>query len=204
MGGHVDHHTPAPSRDRAGIDQGGLLKELLECILQQGFDGAYGLVQFTADGKAFPSPLAHRVAGGLGMLEFLGLAVAKALYEGLLLDIELASLFVMALQHRHPALEDLFTLDPELYRSLIQVRHHSRHSRHSGDAATSAAPCRGRSPRCLHAAPSDPEQSGVCRSSGPSSHCLVPLRHRSAGFSTQSPGDRVCGSPPACSVMSAT
>lgn len=56
------------------------------------------------------------------MLQFLGLAVAKALYEGLLLDIELASLFIMALQQRHPALEDLFTLDPDLYRSLIQVR----------------------------------------------------------------------------------
>eukprot|EP00892_Ulva_mutabilis_P011877 jgi/Ulvmu1/9061/UM005_0154.1 len=117
----VDEH----GANEAGIDQGGLLKELLENILAQGFDAGYGLVSFTADGKAFPSPLAHRVPGGLSMLEFLGLSVAKALYEGLLLDIELASLFVMALQRRHPALEDLFTLDADLYRSLIQIKDYS-------------------------------------------------------------------------------
>ena len=125
--------------ERAGIDQGGLLKELLESILHQGFDADFGLIQFTADGRAFPSPLAHRVPGGLGMLEFLGLAVAKALYEGLLLDIELASLFIMALQRRHPALEDLYTLDADLYRSLIQVRIRSRAAAHT--AAPRALSC---------------------------------------------------------------
>ena len=64
----------------AGIDQGGLLKELLELILEKAFDGDMGLMQFTADGKAFPSPQAHRVADGLPLLEFLGMVVGKALY----------------------------------------------------------------------------------------------------------------------------
>lgn len=42
-------------------------------------------------------------------------------YEGMLLDIELAPLSVLVLQHRHPALEDVYTLDPALYQSLMQV-----------------------------------------------------------------------------------
>jgi hypothetical protein len=63
----------------AGIDQGGLLKELLELILEKAFDGNLGLVQFTADGKAFPSPQAHCVPGGLSLLEFVGMVVGKAL-----------------------------------------------------------------------------------------------------------------------------
>lgn len=39
----------------------------------------------------------------------------------MLLDIELAPLTVLVLQHRHPALEDVYTLDPALYHSLMQV-----------------------------------------------------------------------------------
>lgn len=39
----------------------------------------------------------------------------------MLLDIELAPLSVLVLQHRHPALEDVYTLDPELYQSLMKV-----------------------------------------------------------------------------------
>lgn len=64
----------------AGIDQGGLLKELLELILEKAFDGDLGLVQFTADGKAFPSPQAQCVPDGLSLLEFVGMSVGKALY----------------------------------------------------------------------------------------------------------------------------
>lgn len=39
----------------------------------------------------------------------------------MLLDIELAPLSVLVLQRRHPALEDVYTLDPALYHSLMQV-----------------------------------------------------------------------------------
>jgi ubiquitin-protein ligase E3 C len=113
----VDEH----GNQEAGIDQGGLLKELLEQVLHVGFDPKFGLVQCTADGKVYPSPLVGRVSNGHNLLEFLGLVVGKALYEGMLLDLDMAPLFVMALQRRHPALDDLYTLDLELYESLIKV-----------------------------------------------------------------------------------
>lgn len=63
----------------AGIDQGGLLKELLELVLEKAFDVDMGLVQFTAEGKAFPSPQAQCVQDGLSLLEFVGMIVGKAL-----------------------------------------------------------------------------------------------------------------------------
>jgi ubiquitin-protein ligase E3 B len=106
-----------------GIDQGGLLKELLELLIEDGLDGRRGLFARTAAGEAYPAPAALRTSErGAASLEFLGAAVGKALYEGMLLNVELAPLFVMALQRRQATVEDLTTLDPELYRSLMQAR----------------------------------------------------------------------------------
>jgi ubiquitin-protein ligase E3 C len=86
-----------------------------------GFDPNYGLIKFTPQNQVFPSPCATRLSNGTDLLEFLGLMVGKAMYEGMLLEVELAPLFVMALQKWHPALEDLSSLDETLYKSLLQV-----------------------------------------------------------------------------------
>ena len=71
--------------------------------------------------QVYPAPAALRQARGADTLRLLGLTVGKALYEGLLLDAELAPPFVLALQRRPPQLEDLASLDADLYRSLLQV-----------------------------------------------------------------------------------
>jgi hypothetical protein len=68
-----------------------------------------------------PSTAVEMVDSGLPLLEFLGLAVAKALYEGLLLDLAFAPLVAARLQGRQPLLDDLATLDAELHRSIMQV-----------------------------------------------------------------------------------
>ncbi len=41
-----------------------------------------------------------QLAGGLAVLEFLGLILGKALYEGLLMDLPLAPFFITKLQAR--------------------------------------------------------------------------------------------------------
>jgi HECT-domain (ubiquitin-transferase) len=69
----------------------------------------------------YPAPTALHQPRGADTLRLLGLTVGKALYEGLLLDAELAPPFVLALQRRPPALEDLAALDADLYRSLLQA-----------------------------------------------------------------------------------
>lgn len=81
----------------AGIDQGGLLKELLELILEKSFDGDMGLVQRTADGKAFPSPQAQCVPNGLSLLEFVGMIVGKALCVSIVFQLLSRDEFVATL-----------------------------------------------------------------------------------------------------------
>ncbi len=59
-----------------------------------GFNSDYGLMTSTSGGLAYPQPAASKLGQGLELLEFLGLMLAKALYEGILLDFPLAPFFV--------------------------------------------------------------------------------------------------------------
>lgn len=56
------------------------------------------------------------------MFEFLGRVVGKALYEGILLDYAFSHVFVQKLLGRYSFLDELSTLDPELYRNLMYVK----------------------------------------------------------------------------------
>jgi hypothetical protein len=56
------------------------------------------------------------------MIEFLGRVVGKALYEGILLDYSFSPVFVQKLLGRYNFLDELSTLDPELYRNLMQLK----------------------------------------------------------------------------------
>lgn len=58
----------------------------------------------------------------MGMFEFLGRIVGKALYEGILLDFYFSHVFVQKLLGRYNFLDELSTLDPELYRNLMYVK----------------------------------------------------------------------------------
>ena len=65
---------------------------------------------------------------GLDLLELTGLMVGKALYDGVLLETAFAPFFVSKLLGQYNYLEDLPSLDPQLYRSLIHLK------RYEGDA----------------------------------------------------------------------
>lgn len=56
------------------------------------------------------------------MIEFLGRVVGKALYEGILLDYSFSHVFVQKLLGRYSFLDELSTLDPEIYRNLMYVK----------------------------------------------------------------------------------
>jgi len=75
--------------------------------ISTGFDANYGLFTSTSDGLAYPQPAATKIPNGLGLLEFLGLVVGKALYEGILLDLPLAPFLVARLQGRRPMFDEL-------------------------------------------------------------------------------------------------
>lgn len=88
------------------------------------FCSRYGLFSqtSTSDSLLIPNASARFLDNGLQMIEFLGRVVGKALYEGILLDYSFSHVFVQKLLGRYSFLDELSTLDPELYRSLMYVK----------------------------------------------------------------------------------
>ena len=123
----------------AGIDQNGVFKEFMETLMTKLFSADFGLFKWTgvADDDdngdcercCYPSSLSYLHENHLELFKFAGQMLAKALYEGLVLDIPLA---VFLLRHLLPKsgsatniysiLDDLPLLDPILYKNLDQVR----------------------------------------------------------------------------------
>ena len=93
-------------------------------MVKAGFNADYGLFMSTEQGGlAFPQPVSSQLGGSApALLHFLGAIFGKALYEGILLDTPLAPFFVAKLQGRYPLFDDLQAFDPELHRSLVQLK----------------------------------------------------------------------------------
>ncbi|KAF9591719.1 hypothetical protein IFM89_006065 [Coptis chinensis] len=111
----------------AGLDYGGLSKEFLTDITRTAFDPDYGLFaqSSTSERHLVPNISARSVDNGMQMIEFLGRIVGKALYEGILLDYSFSHVFVQKLLGRYSFLDELSTLDPELYRNLMYVKNYN-------------------------------------------------------------------------------
>ncbi|KAF7148688.1 hypothetical protein RHSIM_Rhsim03G0085000 [Rhododendron simsii] len=110
----------------AGLDYGGLSKEFLTDISKAAFSPEYGLFSqtSTSDRLLIPNTAARFIDNGIQRIEFLGRVVGKALYEGILLDYSFSHVFVQKLLGRYSFIDELSTLDPELYRNLMYVKHY--------------------------------------------------------------------------------
>ncbi|KAL6503076.1 E3 ubiquitin-protein ligase upl7 [Orobanche hederae] len=110
----------------AGLDYGGLSKEFLTDISKIAFSPDYGLFSqtSTSDRLLIPNATARFLDNGIQMIEFLGKIVGKVLYEGILLDFYFSHVFVQKLLGRYSFLDELSTLDPELYRNVMYVKHY--------------------------------------------------------------------------------
>lgn len=111
--------------EEAGIDGGGIFKDFMENITRAAFDVQYGLFKETADHLLYPNPgsgLIHEQH--LQFFHFLGTVLAKAMFEGILVDIPFATFFLSKLKKKFNYLNDLPSLDPELYRHLIFLKHY--------------------------------------------------------------------------------
>ncbi|CDS05598.1 hypothetical protein LRAMOSA08126 [Lichtheimia ramosa] len=107
----------------AGIDGGGVFKEFLTSLSHEAFDTNYGLFQTTPDQLLYPNPGQHAThPTQLAFFEFIGLIIGKALYEGILLDVAFAEFFLKKCLGGINYLDDLRSLDPELYNGLIAVK----------------------------------------------------------------------------------
>ncbi|KAF9919574.1 hypothetical protein FBU30_010850 [Linnemannia zychae] len=109
----------------AGIDGGGVFKEFLTSLVLQAFNTNYGLFMNTSDQLLYPNP--HRFAQEriqLKHYEFLGRILGKALYEGILIDAAFAGFFLSKCLGQVNYLDDLPSLDPELYRGLMFLKNY--------------------------------------------------------------------------------
>nr|CAD7569227.1 unnamed protein product [Timema californicum] len=100
------HFINEQGLDEAGIDQDGVFKERL-----------------------YPSPTSYMQDNHLQLFEFVGRMLGKAVYEGIVVDVPFASFFlsqVLGQQHQalYSSMDELPSLDPELYRSLTFIKHH--------------------------------------------------------------------------------
>lgn len=74
--------------------------------------------------QLYPSPASHQlVTDAEGQLQFLGRMLAKSLYEGILLELPLAAFFLKKMRGGVCDINDLPSLDPEVYKNLLQLRH---------------------------------------------------------------------------------
>ncbi|TYJ15586.1 hypothetical protein E1A91_A10G193500v1 [Gossypium mustelinum] len=111
--------------EEAGIDGGGIFKDFMENITRAAFDVQYGLFKGTADHLLYPNPGSGMIhEQHLQFFHFLGTLLAKAMFEGILVDIPFATFFLSKLKQKYNYLNDLPSLDPELYRHLIFLKHY--------------------------------------------------------------------------------
>lgn len=121
--------------EEAGIDGGGLTKEFLTSVVAEGFSEDKGFFSTTNDHLLYPNPVyglsrsisqlsQEEQAHGLRYIKFLGQIIGKCLYSGILVDVEFAPFFLQKWAGRalKNSFDDLYSLDPEIYSSLVQVR----------------------------------------------------------------------------------
>ncbi|KAK0416803.1 hypothetical protein QR680_012692 [Steinernema hermaphroditum] len=111
--------------DEAGIDQDGVFKEFLELTLKKVFDPSLNLFKSTTNRQLYPSPTSNVHEDHLALFQFVGRMLAKAVYEGIVVDVQLAAvLLATVLQRRLCAFDELSLLDADLYKSLTYVKHY--------------------------------------------------------------------------------
>ena len=107
-----------------GIDGGGVTKEFLTSVSEEGFkDEKYGLFQTNEQYELYPRPT--RDFPKLRMLEFMGKVVGKCLYDQVLIDVRFADFFLKKLLNYPQAFQctfdDLNSLDSTLYSNLTKL-----------------------------------------------------------------------------------
>lgn len=115
--------------DEAGIDQDGVFKEFLEESIKKVFDPALNLFKVTIEERLYPSPTSYLQENHLQLYEFVGRMLGKAVYEGIVVDVPFASFFLSQVlgqtaQALYSCVDELPSLDSELYRSLNYIKHY--------------------------------------------------------------------------------
>ncbi|KAJ1909864.1 ubiquitin-protein ligase (E3) [Tieghemiomyces parasiticus] len=111
--------------EEAGVDGGGVFKEFFNLLAREAFDPDYGFFLYTADQLLYPNPHSYaRQSAQLAYYTFLGRLLGKALYQGIVVEVGFAAFFLNKCLGRTNYLNDLASLDPELYQGLQTLRNY--------------------------------------------------------------------------------
>ena len=126
--------------EEPGIDQDGVFKEFLELTVKGIFDpelnlfkvcfvlrnnNKYNKFQLTSNGQLYPSHTSHIHSNHLDYFLYIGRMLAKSVYDGLVVDVQLAPvLLANILGKQLCAFDELALVDPDLYKSLTYVKHY--------------------------------------------------------------------------------
>eukprot|EP01038_Epipyxis_sp_PR26KG_P007199 gene7199-9826_t len=107
-----------------GIDGGGLFKEYMDAFSKAAFNPNFGLFIPTSQQLLTPNPGASQIIPSyLQYYHFIGRMLGKTIYEKLLFESEFAGGFLNVLLGRINDLDDLFSLDEQVYKSLMDLKH---------------------------------------------------------------------------------
>ncbi|CAH8622483.1 unnamed protein product [Schistosoma guineensis] len=112
-----------------GIDGGGLSREFLTEIIRAGFDPTRGFFIYASDKTLYPNPQASAITlDYLKHYYFLGRILAKAIYEGVLVELQFAYFFLAKIVSRSGGggvgFDYLHSLDPQLYKQLLFLKNY--------------------------------------------------------------------------------
>ncbi|KAJ7597464.1 HECT-domain-containing protein [Mycena floridula] len=109
----------------AGIDGGGVFKEFFTELCKEVFDTDRGLWLATKKNELYPNPHGYATEPhSLNWYRFIGRILGKAMYEGILVDVAFAGFFLAKWLGKQSFLDDLQSLDPELYNGLVFLKHY--------------------------------------------------------------------------------
>jgi len=112
----------------SGIDGGGLFKEFVTELLRAAFDPQLGLFKQTAHEFTYPNPTSHanpNFSNHLAYFQFVGMIVGKCLYDGIILEPQFANFFLRKLLGYRNFVDDLGSLDTEVYKNLLYLKNNS-------------------------------------------------------------------------------
>ena len=107
----------------AGIDGGGLFKSFLDDFIKHAFDPISGLFTLNEDQLFLPNPGSGiALENHLQYFNFVGKMLGICMYNRTLVEATLSNVFLNSLLGKKNALDDLFSYDRALHRSLMALK----------------------------------------------------------------------------------